>query len=89
MARQYNAFKKRMPTAIILFTCESGYKFSLADDIRKIPGVVEASIISGGYDLIAKVTSDTMDAVKEIIRSRIKDLKGIRTTLTLLKLDPQ
>ncbi|MDR2707838.1 MAG: Lrp/AsnC ligand binding domain-containing protein [Nitrososphaerota archaeon] len=46
--------------------------------------VEEAHISYGVYDLIVKVNSDTMDKMKEDISHKIRKIKQVRSTLTLI-----
>jgi len=52
--------------------------------IRRMPEVVEANIVFGGYDIIAKVTADKMEKLKEIVTWKIRKLEGVKTSLTLV-----
>jgi DNA-binding Lrp family transcriptional regulator len=46
--------------------------------------VKEVFRVYGVYDIIAKVESDTMDKVKETITWKLRNLKGVKSTLTLI-----
>ncbi len=52
--------------------------------IRRMPEVIEASIVAGGYDIVAKVTADKMEKLKEIVTWKIRRLEGVKTSLTLV-----
>ena len=56
----------------------------MLQSIRRMPEVVEASMVTGGYDIIARVGADTMQKVKEITSWKIRKLDGVRTSLTLI-----
>lgn len=75
-----------MPTtaAYVLINCESGSELLIIDELRQIPQVVEVYRVDSSYDIIAKVTDDTVDKVREVIRLKIKGFEPIRTTLTLI-----
>jgi DNA-binding Lrp family transcriptional regulator len=46
--------------------------------------VKEVFRVYGVYDIIAKVESDTMDKVKEIIIWKLRKLTGVKSTLTMM-----
>ena len=76
---------ERMPSALVLLMCESGCEHSVAENISRIPGVVDTNIVFGGYDIVAKVRADKMEKLKEIVGWEIKKLKGVKTSLTLIR----
>lgn len=54
----------------------------VARHIRKIPGVLEASIISGEIDIIAKVRAADIDELGETVITRIRRIPGVSKTVT-------
>jgi DNA-binding Lrp family transcriptional regulator len=46
--------------------------------------VEEVAVIYGIYDLIAKITSDTMENLKELITTKVRHLNGVRSTVTMI-----
>ena len=73
-----------MPIAYVLINCESGSESVIIRELKRLSQVVEVSKVDGSYDLIAKVTADTVDKVKEVISLKIRGFEQIRTTLTLI-----
>ncbi|HEW64145.1 Lrp/AsnC family transcriptional regulator [Fervidicoccus fontis] len=73
-----------MPSAIVLINAEIGSEEEVFNDITKINEVIEAYVVYGVYDVIAKVEADTMDKLKEIIASHIRKLPKVRSTLTMI-----
>ena len=74
-----------MPSALVLLVCQSGCERLVLDTMRKMPGVTESNMVFGGYDIIAKVTADKMDRLKEIVAWKIRKLEGVKTSLTLIR----
>ena len=60
---------------------------SAMEDIRQIEGVSEVYPSKGAYDIIAKVSGESIEYLKEQIFTRIKNLSTIKTTLTLMVID--
>jgi DNA-binding Lrp family transcriptional regulator len=73
-----------MPNAFVLLNTELGREENIIRDLKNLEEVKEVFRVYGVYDIIAKVESDTMDKVKEIITWKLRRLKGVRSTLTLI-----
>ena len=56
----------------------------LLDQLKKIDGISEAYKLCGVYDILVKVEAETMDKVLKVISNRLKNLKNIRSTLTMV-----
>ncbi|MDQ3869951.1 MAG: Lrp/AsnC ligand binding domain-containing protein [Thermoproteota archaeon] len=76
-----------MPRAFVLLNADLGYESTLAADMKSIPGVKEAYTVYGVYDIMIKVEADSMDKLKEFISSKIRRVKGVKSTLTMLIMD--
>ena len=76
-----------MPTAYVLINCESGSEPMIIEELRRIPQVIEVYKVDSPYDMIAKVTADTVDKVKEVIGLKIRGFEHIRATLTLIAME--
>jgi len=73
-----------MPNAFVLLNVEMGREENIIRDLKNLGEVKEVFRVYGVYDIIAKVESDTMDKVKEIIVWKLRNLKGVKSTLTLM-----
>jgi len=73
-----------MPKAYVLLNVESGSEDPVVKQLREISIVEEAHVSYGVYDVIVKVSSDTMDEMKEAISHKIRNIKQVRSTLTLI-----
>lgn len=76
-----------MIRAYILIICEPGYKYQIANNLKKIENVVNVDIVNGAYDLILEVLFDTMDDMKERFQNEIKQIDKLMSTLTLIASD--
>jgi DNA-binding Lrp family transcriptional regulator len=56
----------------------------LLAQLKKIDGISEAYKVSGIYNILIKVEADTMDKVAKVVNYRLKNLKNIRSTLTMV-----
>ena len=54
----------------------------VAGDIRQIEGVESAEDVSGPYDVIVRANAANMDALGQLVVSKIQTVEGITRTLT-------
>jgi DNA-binding Lrp family transcriptional regulator len=73
-----------MTEAFILINSNLGKEENLIKEIRKIDGIKEAHLILGIYDVIARIETKNMDLLKELIAFKIRRLKDVRSTLTMI-----
>ncbi len=70
--------------AFVLINVETGTETQVIRELRKIPGLTEVDFVYGVYDVLVKVEAATQQEVKEIITTRIRRMKDVRTTLTMM-----
>lgn len=73
-----------MPTAIILLNAELGSEKDLINELEKFEHVKEIYEIYGVYDILLKIESDSLDKIKDTASRKIRGLKNVRSTLTLI-----
>lgn len=69
---------------LLLLNCSAGHEQELVDSIRRVQGVTEASVMAGPYDMIVRVSADTMSEAKSVVNWRIKRMEGVRTSTALI-----
>ena len=52
--------------------------------LRKIEGISEAYKVSGIYTILVKVEAETMDKVAKVVNYKLKNMKNIQSTLTMV-----
>ena len=52
--------------------------------LKKIDGISEAYKVSGIYNILVKVEAETTDKVVIVVNHRLKNLKNIQSTLTMV-----
>jgi DNA-binding Lrp family transcriptional regulator len=52
--------------------------------LKKIDGISEAYKVSGIYNILVKVEAETMDKLAKVVNRRLKNLKNIQSTLTMI-----
>jgi DNA-binding Lrp family transcriptional regulator len=76
-------FKKPQRSAFVFITAESDSSHIAFEDLKKIEEVKEVYLSHGAYDIIAKVSSESFDHLREVVLKRIRNLSNIKSTLTL------
>jgi DNA-binding Lrp family transcriptional regulator len=72
-----------MRKAFVLINTALGSEIDVLSELKKIDGVVEAREVYGVYDVVAEIEAETEKILKDIVFSRIRTLKNVRSTLTL------
>jgi DNA-binding Lrp family transcriptional regulator len=78
-----------MPTAFVMVNCDLGIKSEqkAISQLKNVPGVIDASEVAGVYDIVVKITSDTLDSLKETITRDIRTIDVVRSTMTLIVIE--
>ena len=72
--------------AYVFINVDSGADNEVLQAIRKFSNVKEAYEIYGVYDLLAKIESETMEQLRDIVGARIRRLKKVKSTVTLTEI---
>jgi DNA-binding Lrp family transcriptional regulator len=75
-----------MVTAYIMVKAHTGEADRLLNDVAAIDGVVDAHIVAGDVDIIAKIEVDSPAAVKDIAASQIQNTEGVEDTETYISM---
>lgn len=73
-----------MVGAFILINTEIGEELEVLEKLEDIQGVIEAYTVYGVYDIIAQLEAESMEAIKELVHNKIRELDRIRSTLTMV-----
>jgi DNA-binding Lrp family transcriptional regulator len=76
--------EKLMPSAFVLINTEIGFEDNVLTQLKKLESIKEAYVTYGVYDIVAKVESDSMNKLKDIISQNIRRLEKVRSTLTMI-----
>jgi DNA-binding Lrp family transcriptional regulator len=68
--------------AYVLVQTEPDRAVAAAGEIGRLDGVVSAEIITGPYDIIARIEAADMDDVGRLVVSQIQMIAGITRTTT-------
>ena len=68
--------------AYVLIQTEPDKAVAAAAEIGRLDGVVSSEIITGPYDIIARIDAPDMDAAGRLVVSHIQMISGITRTTT-------
>ena len=73
-----------MATAFVLINAEIGAETEVLKGLKEVSEVKEAHMVYGVYDIIARIETETMQELKDIISWKIRRLDKVRSTLTMI-----
>lgn len=73
-----------LATAFVLINAEIGSESEVLKGLKEIDEVKEAHMVYGVYDIIARISTETMQELKDIISWKIRRLDKVRSTLTMI-----
>ena len=73
-----------MPTAFVLINSDPEVEEELIEELVKIEGVKEVNSVYGIYDFIVKVEADSLEELKSAITWKIRRLRKVRTSATMI-----
>lgn len=74
-----------MPRAYVLITSKVGYEKELISEIKSLEDVSEVHGTFGLYDIVAKIEADSDEKIKKTITEKIRKIKNIGSTMTLMR----
>lgn len=84
-----------MPTTYILLNSDLGSDVDIIKKIKEILDKEEKSVqyevqgVYGVYDIVVKITSDSMDHLRSIITNKIRKIDKVYSTLTMMVIEEQ
>jgi len=76
-----------MSLALVLLNVESSLENDVLQKVKEVDGVEEGYISYGVYDIVVKVRAKSMDALKDLITTRLRQLEKVRATLSLILIE--
>jgi DNA-binding Lrp family transcriptional regulator len=71
-----------MVQAIVLVQAEVGESAAVARAVAKLAGVTAADVVTGPYDVIARVEAENIDELGRMVVSSIQSVPSVTRTLT-------
>ena len=63
---------------------ELGAEGEILKGLKNLPEVKEAFMVYGVYDIIARIQTETMQELKDVLSWKIRRLDKVRSTLTMI-----
>ena len=70
--------------AYILIETAVGKSRTVSSELRDLDGVETVDSVTGPYDIIAVISAEDLNAVGDLVTSRIHTIEGILRTVTCL-----
>ena len=67
-----------------MINAEVGEENRVHMQLKEIPEVKETYMVYGVYDIIARVQTETMQELKDVLSWKIRRLDKVRSTLTII-----
>ena len=64
-----------MATAYVLINCELGSEEAIISQLKNLEGVIEVHGTFGAYDILAKIESSTVEALRETTTWKIRKIE--------------
>lgn len=71
-----------MIEAYVLIQTEIGKPPQVAEAVSQISDVTSAVVVTGPYDVVARVAAPDMDSLGKLFASKIQSVEGVTRTLT-------
>lgn len=84
-----------MPTTYILLNSDLGSDVEIIKKIKEILDTEGKSVqyevqgVYGVYDIVVKISSDSMDHLRNIITNKIRKIDKVYSTLTMMVIEEQ
>ena len=75
------------PGAYLLINVATGEELNVVKEIRKLPGVINARVVTGLHDVVCYVEAETFDELRNEIIGSIRHIPGITRTVTCIAFD--
>ncbi len=78
-----------MPIAYVLLNCTLGTEEEVIQKLQEVESIKEVHGTFGTYDILTKIETSTVEALRDIITKKIRNFDNINGTLTLMGIDGQ
>jgi len=73
-----------MARAYVLITTEVGAEEEVKEELLKEPEILEADVVFGVYDIVAKIEGESIEHIRKIVTWKIRRLEKVTSTQTLI-----
>jgi DNA-binding Lrp family transcriptional regulator len=76
-----------MALAIVLISAEPGEDRKVANELKKLKGVEKAFLVSGMYDVVARVQGASAEEILALVYDKIRPIPGVKSSQTMFALE--
>ena len=76
-----------MALAIVLISAEPGKDRKVASELKKLKGVEKAFLVSGLYDVVARVQGASTEEILALVYDKIRPIPGVKSSQTMFTLE--
>ncbi len=68
----------------MLINTEVGNEIEVMEKIKSLEEVKEIYLVYGIYDILARIKTDSIDKLKDIVAGKIRKIPSVKATLTMI-----
>ena len=76
-----------MAMAIVLISAEPGKDRKVANELKKLKGVEKAFLVSGQYDVVARIQGSSAEEILALVYDKIRPIPGVKNSQTMFALE--
>lgn len=76
-----------MVDAYCLISTDPGKSSDIFEEVEDLEGVVSVEAVTGSYDLVARIETESFELLTETVFSKIRGIDGVTSTSTLTVVD--
>jgi DNA-binding Lrp family transcriptional regulator len=76
-----------MIRAYLLIEASAGVGNDVLEAVRAMPETVQADRVTGPYDVIVIIETESLDAISSVLHDRIHPIPGITRTMSCLRFE--
>jgi DNA-binding Lrp family transcriptional regulator len=76
-----------MALAIVLISAEPGKDRKVANELKKLKQVEKAFLVSGLYDVVARVKGANAEEILTLVYDKIRPIPGVKNSQTMFALE--
>lgn len=76
-----------MAMAMVLISAEAGKDRKVAGEVKKLKGVEKAYLVSGLYDIVARVQATSAEQILALVYDKIRPISGVKNSQTMFALE--
>jgi Lrp/AsnC family transcriptional regulator for asnA, asnC and gidA len=76
-----------MALAIVLISAEPGKDRKVANAVKKLAGVEKVFLVSGLYDVVARVTAGSPEEILALVYDKVRPISGVKSSHTMFALE--